>query len=651
MSDLNVIRSDEDRKDIVRDLIAEYQLAEEERQTFLMRVDKWRRQREARPESDTKDYPFKDASNVSVPVTGSSVNTIFASMKASMSKKRPLIDVIAVDQYHDGRAAGVLQAFLDRLFESRNYINVRPANNIILYENISLGTQFVKVPWETEKWNFKRRDRSTGALVAVSRTVRDTPAVIPMRLEDYLTRMHFVNPQTAPWYATITHLFEHELKQRSALGIYNQDAVDRVIKAPRTQLTVTENLEAVRHGLSTSGVKVYDIHETHYFYDVDDDGFAEDIMLWVHPQTAEVLREDFNDLGKRDIVRMTYMEMPYALYGMGIGWMSEHMQDEVDTLHNAAIDSTHFSILPMLVARRGSGIGPKEEFFPGKVLIVDDVKDAIPIKFADVSQGTVSREYLAREYVQRFTGSTDYMAGQESSAIRTRATVGGTMFLAQQGNKLFEAITENTNKAFGEIAELVLYQLVRNRDVVRTTMMNLVPEDDRVVLDQILDIEPEDIPQRFVFNLKTTDPEQTESAKREGILTLTSLYMQFGQQMSNVYNMAFNQQLPVPPQVRELMVKFIVGGTKMIDRILQDFGYDDTRPFIPDVRTLELMNEFKEAQTTAQLEAMKHASRGPERVGRANVGELVERPSGTGGPPQGMGESGEPMAGEPADFE
>ena len=211
------------------------------------------------------------------------------------------------------------------------------------------------------------------------------------------------------------------------------------------------------------------------------------------------------------------------------------------------------------------------------------------------------------------------------------------MFLAQQGNKLFDAIMENTNNGYAQIGELVFYQLVRNKAVVRDTMLHLLPEVDRPVLQALLDIEPEDIPLRFTFGLKTTDPEQTEEARRQGILTLTQLYMNFGQQMSNVYNMAFNPQVPVPPQVRELMMKFIQGGTSMMDKILQNFGYDDTKPYIPDVRAIALMNEFKEAQTGAQVEAIRGRTEGTAATGRSDVGGLVERPGSGGGPAPGMG--------------
>jgi hypothetical protein len=145
--------------------------------------------------------------------------------------------------------------------------------------------------------------------------------------------------------------------------------------------------------------------------------------------------------------------------------------------------------------------------------------------------------------------------------------------------------------------------------------------------------------------LQTTDPEQTEDARRQGILTLTQLYMNFGQQITNVANTAFNPQVPVPPQVRELMGTFMVGGVKMMERILQDFGYDDTKPFVPDIRLLDLMREFKEAQTTAQVEAIRErmAGGGPTATGRADTGGLLERQRSESGVREGVEPGGEEM--------
>lgn len=628
-------------------LTGEIATAEEERAEFLEKVMKWERQREARPEMARKDYPWKDASNSPPPLTASNVNGIYAVNKGMLDKKQPLTDVIAVDTHKDGRKAEVMQKFLDILMESKNHINIRPKSNVILYDGISLGTQFVKVPWETEKWSFKRRDRLTGGMQQVTQTVRNTPTVTPVRITDFLTRSYFDNLQKAPWYSTISRLFPHELTQRVAHGIFDPDAVERVLEAPRVKLTDEEEENLQRRGLSTGGVELYDIHECHLYWDLDDDGFVEDLIVWIHPLTGEILRSEFNDLGKRDIVRIPYFNLPGQLYAMGVAWMCEYPQDEMEYMHNAYNDSLHMAIVGMMGARRGSGIGPNEEIKPGKVWLTDGKPsdDLMPFKLPGPDASIPQREMMIKAMAERFTGYNDYLAGQESQIIKSRATLGGTMFLAQQGTQVQQSFSENISQGFGEIAENVVYQLVRNRDQVERDLINLLPEMDRPVLMEMLSINPEEIPLRFNFRLKPTDPEQTKEAERNGIVTLTQLYVTFGQQMAQLVPIVFDPRVPVIPKVREVMSKFIVGANNMMERILRNFGYDDTQPYIPDFRDLEMMTRALEQARQGQMEVISNGT-GPATEGSA--GGPMGAGSGYGPSPEGgMGGAGGEMGGNP----
>lgn len=642
MSD--IIPDGEVRKEIVELLTDEIDTAEDERVEFLERVRKWERQREARPESAKKDYPWPDASNVATPLSASNINGIYAVNKAMIDRKQPLIDIVALDPKKEGRGAEVLQKFLDILLESRNHTNIRAKNNEILYDCISHGTQFVKVPWEVEKWSFKRRDKLTGGMEQVTQTVRNTPSVIPIRLPDFITRSYFTDLQKATWYSTISRLLPHELSQRVAHGIYDADAVDRVLQAPRGDLTEGEAEGLERRGLYTAGVEVYDIYETHLYWDLDDDGFVEDIVVWIHPPTGEVLRSEFNDLGKRDIVRIPYFNLPGQLYGMGVAWMCESLQDEHDFLHNSFNDSLHMATLGMLATRRGSGITPGLQVRPALIIQTDGKPsdDLMPFKIPGPDPTSLQREMMIKAMAERFTGYNDYLAGQESSVIKSRATLGGTMFLAQQGNQIQRSFSENISQGYGEIAENMVYQLVRNRDQVERALIHLLPEEDRPILMQVLSINPEEIPLRFAFRMKPTDPENTKEAERNGIVTLSQLYITFGEKITQLMAMMSNPMMPMDPRTKEVLSKFIVGGTNMMDRILTNFGYDDTRPYVPDFSDIEMMLRAVEQMRSMQMEGM---SRGQGGGGGAYPsGGSITRPPVEGGPPN-SGSVEEPVEG------
>ena len=377
-----------------------------ERKTMEEDWKKWRRQREARPAERTKTFPWPGASNVCPPLAMYNTNGIYAMLKASTGDKKPAWEVDAQDPLFNNEAVS-WGKFLGLLAESPYHANLRGALNHILYELASMGTQFVQIPWVIERWNFKRQ-QAGGPVEAVSKISRDCPQVIPINLEDFGTRSHWGDIQKAPWIAIRTHLYDYELKQRVVDGVYPQDKVDKVLTRSTDDITDARQAEMAQQGLTptTGDTKVYDVYQTYLFWDVDGDGAPEDIKVWFDPISQTILRSEFNDLGVRDIVKIVYIPRPGELYGIGVGWMVEHAQDEIEALHNMRVDGTMLAMLQMFVTRRGSGISDDEDFHPLKNISVDNPReDFLPVKFPDIGYGTIQAEMIIKEYAERVTGA------------------------------------------------------------------------------------------------------------------------------------------------------------------------------------------------------------------------------------------------------
>jgi len=299
------------------------------------------------------------------------------------------------------------------------------------------------------------------------------------------------------------------------------------------------------------------------------------------------------------------------------------------------IDGTKLAMLQMLWRKRGAQWGGVEEMFPGKVFDVDSKDDIGVLRFPPIAQATFQAEMYAKEWAARFVGAPDSTMGFEDQSIKTRATFGGTSMLMQQGMSLQDAIRETVYQGYSELFENIMYHLVRNREEVESSLLKLIPRKYHGPVMEALSVEPEDIPQTFAFTIKTTRPEETEEAKRQGLLTFSNMYMVFGQQMFALLPWVFGPDIPgqppVPPAIKEVAAKFIVGGGKMMDGILKHFGFEDTTGYVPDMREIELMLEMIETQRTTGLEKMRDeiaASRGAGGAGGGPVG-------GGGGGPMG----------------
>ena len=611
--DNNILQNEESRKAILNELNEGYGEVKSsgERQNYLERVDKWRRQREGRPEQEAKDFPWAGASNVMPPIALQTTNGAYANLKGSLAARKPFWVVLTKDESKKDMAEA-WQILLDTLAESKYHLNLRPAMRTILYDLASLGTQFVKTPWITNQWNFKRKNASTGAVDTVSKIVQDCPTVIPIRLENFITRSFWTDLQRAPWVQEEVYLMEHELRQAGEMGIYNEN-LERVLKRSADELDENRVRELERMGISLRDIradKMYCLVEARTFQDIDGDGVPEDTIIWYDPITGLDLRSEFNDLGVRPYVRVPYLDRPYELYGMGVGWIVESLQEEIEALHNMRIDSTMLSMLQMYVTRRGA-MAPNERFRPLKQIVVDDPsKDFLPVKFPDIGMGTLQAELMAKEYGDRATMFSDAAAGYESKTIGSRATASGTMFLAGQNQKGFSgAVLEAVEEAFSDIGQMVTFQLIRNKEGTRK-LFQLVPSHYHAALNRMLELNVEDIPSSFTFRVWTTDIEKTEENKQRGMMMMAQMYMQYGQQIFALLPVVFNPQQQVPPEIKETAMKFIIGATKMMEEIFKGLGEQDAQKFLPYLRDLEYFVHLREQAKNALLE---------EEIRRSNV--------------------------------
>jgi len=631
-----VFQTEEDEAKVVNYLLAEKEAAERERENMLQRVQKWRRQREARPETEKKNWPWPKASNVCVPIAAINTQGVSTFLKEAFAQRDPFWTVKSENSKDKEQIAqaAALTALLDRMSKSRYQLNLGPVIDDILDEVSSLGTQPVKVVWLKDSWVFKGKD-AQGTTRQVNKVVHDGPAIIMIPFEDFITRPFFTDVQQAPWVTHRVYLFEHQMRQRFQQGRYEEPEgwnLDYITALPEHN---KEQLE--RTGIEPGETKMWEILESHVFWDVDNDGVPEDIILTYSPKGL-VYRREFNDLGVRPYVMPTYGKRAFQLYGIGVGWMAEHGQDEVDAHHNMRVDGAVLANLRMLVARKGCGIRPDEKLFAGKIWMVDDPQsDVHQLQFGEVYPSSLQAEAMAKDYTERWTAMNDYMQGFNDPMLKSRGGIGISSFLAGQGGKIQTNRARYLITAFSEIGQLVLFQLVRNKERV---VLDGLPEDEAARISAVLNMNVEDIPTKFSFTVETTDLSETEANKRQALMTLTQLYTLYFKDITEAVIMAANPQmaqLPMGSLIQEIALKHYTGASHMMEKILRYFDELDTGRYIPDYRVIEQMQEMI-AQKRAGGVTGGIAGRGPG--GLIPGGGTAQAGGAAGQPPMGAGEQG-----------
>lgn len=606
----DIIRSDEDKRKMLDDLVGGITSVtdREENQKLYQKWDKWRRQRLGRPENETKDYPWQGASNVVPPMAMNAANGVSALLQAYFGDRKPFWSVSAWDKAHADTAKGI-NFLLNAMSASPQHINLGPTLGAMFGEYGLMGTQFIWVPWDTRRWYFKRKNPQTGILETVNRISKNCPIIYPIRIEDYISRPYWRDPQVAPWVGRRLWYTKMELLLREQQGVYVD--VEKVIESGEDDFDENTTKDLQRFGITPAGATkagMFAIYEMHYYMDVDGDGYPEDVIVWLHPASETILRTEFNDLGVRPIVRMPYLDIPGELYGMGTGWICETLQDEAEALHNMRVDGTHIAALQMYITKKGGGLPEHFQFRPFQAIPVDNPQDFVPIKFPDPSTWTLQGELLVKEFIDRATGLGDAMMGFENSAIRTKATASGTMFLASQNSKLFAAAAINGEDALAEVGKLLVFQCVKNKEQLLPQLKALVPKEMIPSVTEALNISIEDIPSTLHFRVTTTDLDKTEEAKKQSMLVLTQLYSSYAQQLFQLYGMVYGER--VPPQMQQLGQKFIVGATTLMGDILDSFGVKDSKDMLPYVKDIEMMVEAIEMAKEQAIGGIKNGLSG-----------------------------------------
>lgn len=597
----------------------EFELALAERVEKEQSWKKWRRQREFRPERKSLDYPWPKSANVSVPMAGMLTQNMWAYIKSTFDMREPLISITSITKKPgDVEVAKTLEKYMDLLVESPFDLNLREKIKTITLEASSMGTNFVKVPWTTDEWVFKSRDEE-GNPETVFSVLHDGPEWIPVGREDFLYREAVQDLQRSTWIAHHFELSEWELRNRQQSGVYQ--GVERILKNPRTMPLEGRGEDQERQGVTQQAYSVWDMYEVYVKWPLPGEVYVVDLLVTYHPDSHTIARAEFNEIGVRPVGAANYVPRPFYLDGIGVGWIVEHMQDEVDYHHRLRINNAHFASMMMFAIKRGAGYGGQEKVYPGKIWKVDDPsRDIVPIRGGEIYPSSLQAEAMAMQYAERAVGFSDAQRGFADMVAKSGTSAQLQMFNAQQGGKLINSVIGGMVNTFSELAMYTIFQLVKNKERVLANEREHERLTDTELrdLEKALSIPLSQIPKRLRFYVRTTDMDKTFEVQRQNILSLVQIYSMFWQNVLPLIQAAENKQ--TPPKTRMALMTAFTGSCNLMEKVFKFFGVDDTQKFVPEYKMQEIMIEIRNTmmgdlgQAQKMLEDVRSGRFGPEQA-------------------------------------
>jgi hypothetical protein len=566
----------------------------------------WRRMASVKPRSRVKNTPWANASNVVTPFMFSSINGIQSHVKAAVTEKEPRVKVKSTDsEWCDHEKP--LTEFLNNLMASKLHMDVKAYDDELAHEVSKMGMYIYEIPWTVDKTQFKRRDEFGNPMV-VDKVIYEGPGWKSFRLEDVAIRNDWPDHQKAPLIGLRHYFTEQDMMLLSHDGFFQN--VDKVMGLSEHELEDSRVVERSQIGVSTSVGstdigKPYEVIKCYVKWDADQDNIPEDLIVWFERKSGQILKAEWNTLSRRPIAIPRYIAINGEFYAMGAGWVLQHLQEEIDTLHNLRIDGLHVSTLQMLITRRGSGIGPDEEFFPLKNIQLDDPSsDWAMAKFPNTAHETIESEHMAKNDGKTAVGISDNQLGMPDPVAKSGTSPTLQQFLSQQGNKVLRSLIHSVQKGYEDGAMYTLMQCVANSDAVLETghLLKLVKEEDQEKVREVLAMNVEDIPEKFTFIVESTRPDETEDAKRQLLMTKMQLYNQFIQQAMQLQMMFMQAQ---EPEFKNFVGQLIVGMSKLMEDTLMLLDTKNPGDYIPMYDNIELMVNMLKVMQKPQIEQMK----------------------------------------------
>jgi hypothetical protein len=442
----------------------------------------------------TKQTPFKDASDIHIPMTPTFTSAIHARYFTTLFSQpnfwvfRPLNpklkDKMASMEIFMRWVTGVLMDWENEIFKFTGDATRYPL------AVMRLGWKREEGPWIHYDSNHK--------IVSEKRVIRSGPEAISWPPEDFFWPVAFDNIQKMPWVGFRSWIPPVQVRQMEKQNrLFNMEDSLKALPRRRTWSIPT-----------SGGVDIKEQRERHAGLDATESHLLEMIEYWTlfdiqkdnaGPQKIRVAVDpnQLPDPRAMKIVSLhpfmhdrwpglatSYERRPHQLPGLGIPQQVGDLNDVLDTIHNQNLDQAHVATIDMLLHPQASAYADAfDEIWPGKRGAVPQPDQVIPISLGSLKASSVGLEAHVRNYMERRTFMSDFSLGREPSPSR-RGTATGTLAIIQEGNKHFDASIKDGRRELTEggyqILELCA-QLMPREDIVAALGEDVAADVEEVI--------------------------------------------------------------------------------------------------------------------------------------------------------------------------
>lgn len=485
-----------------------------------------------------KTFPWEGCANYHVPITELNVNSLYS----RVIKRFRTMDYLRVKAYKETKDRSLLtQKYLRYLFEKKmKYTDLlmSTGRDILKYGSgvfITTWEYFertkkVVVPKSREKkvgtdplTNEPLMDTVIDYVIEEQSTLEQTPRIEWVDLCDYFRSEEsnrFVEPV---WEARRLYVSPTELYHRAKKNDYDLDNVTDILsealkKLPEDQQFVDRLNE--REVIEWWGWISLKESES------DDELSVPERIVFTYDRKAKkilkVMRFPyFFDTSNFTVINMERRSTTWR--GRGMCQKLEHVNTEMDKLHDLYIDSSALVTCKSFKKRRGADTNfLLENFYPGVVWDVGKMDDIEVMQLGDVPLAPMNELKLLEMLAAKQTGIGSYQTGQDIGP--SQPTASGQLAVIQEGNITLDEIAKEFTFGTIRMAQQVLQMVKQFRpedeflevmDETEASLVNkisvsideLIDDPELIIVDRSV-IEEQDFKMQGqeLYNLVRTDP-------------------------------------------------------------------------------------------------------------------------------------------------
>ena len=424
-----------------------------ERSLLVKDWTQWQKDYWAKPTQKVKNFPFRRAANIVIPVTAIAVEAVYARLLTTLFSVKPFYSLRPrIKAWVD--VAPNVESWLQTEVEDPDSLDMDGFVRESLLEVIKLGTGVGKSGYEKDirKVNI---DIPGGGSSPRYITRRDGATLDYVPLANFLMRLFEKGPQTAVWVGE-----EHpditwaQIKRMCLSGRMRKEAVEE-IKAWFGQTNSLESTgreyddERRKDELMEPGwMDVIGFQEIWCSFDVDGDGIDEEIVVDFHHDSRTILSARYNWYAdaNRPYRIGVYIPVEGRWTGIGVGKQLEQFQALITTIHRQRLDAGTLANMGQLALKKTSGYGPDEPIWPGKMWFVDNPQTDIQEFSLSNTQhfAQLSNEEAAQFNADKRSGANELILGTPQPG--TPATATSDLAKLAEGNKKFDMVLKNVRR-------------------------------------------------------------------------------------------------------------------------------------------------------------------------------------------------------------